>query len=211
MLKYVVTLFFLLAGFITNPAVAATMLQNGSFEDLGGQSLNNGSWGVVPNLPGWQANQGIELQTTPTLGLMPNHGKYYVELDAYKNSSMSQDVFLTAGQYILSGWYAPRTGVMPNSNIIDWGVAGVLAETVTGPTATILSMTWTQFSQTFLIDTAGTYSVFVSAGGLSDSVGGLVDNMSLAAVPIPAAGLLLLASLAGLGALARRRRSVPAM
>ena len=52
---------------------------------------------------------------------------------------------------------------------------------------------------------AGSYDLQFAAAGRGNSVGGLIDNVSLAAVPLPATGLGLIGALAGLTALRRRR------
>jgi hypothetical protein len=50
---------------------------------------------------------------------------------------------------------------------------------------------------------------FASILGQDDNVGLIIDNISLKAVPLPAAAWLLLSGLAGVAALARRRRLAP--
>ena len=218
--------------FASSQAAAATVV-NGSFEqDAGaaqnGQQFNtlaNGggsSWNVFDSLPGWHlvTGSGIEVQTASTLGTIdPQDGNHYLELDSYGNSMIAQTIsFANVGSYVLSFFYSPRTDNAA-SNIIDyallagnepWGT--VLSGSVTGPSngspLTQVGL-WTEIKTSFNILKAGDYALKFSANGTNDSYGGLIDNVSIApaAVPVPAAGLLLLGALGGLAAL-RRRKSV---
>lgn len=58
-------------------------------------------------------------------------------------------------------------------------------------------------SQTFVVTTSGGVLSFENAGG--DNVGAVLSGVSLAAVPLPAGGLLLIGALGGLAALRRRK------
>jgi len=58
----------------------------------------------------------------------------------------------------------------------------------------------------FVYDGSGNFLYFADASGTrKDNGGPVLDNVTLAAVPVPAAGLLLLGALGGLAALRRRR------
>ena len=207
-------------------SASAVTLVNGSFEDdagvaLDGQSFDtlatgsgNSSWSVFSGLPGWTtaSGTGIEIQTENTLGLAPppGGGQHYVELDSNNNSSMQQSItFDSIGTYVLSFWYSPRDGDA-DSNIIDYSIAS-LTGSVTGPSnvtpVTIVGL-WTLIEATFVItDITNPYVLTFAANGTNNSLGGFIDNVSIAAVPVPAGGLLLLGALGGLAAL-RRRKSV---
>lgn len=58
-------------------------------------------------------------------------------------------------------------------------------------------------SQTFSFTTSGGNLSFANAGG--DNIGAVLSSVQLAAVPVPAAGLMLLGALGGLGAMRRRK------
>lgn len=206
-------------------AHAATLLQNGSFEDdpaPGSAGLRNGvlfgnltssaqGWDIYSALPGWTATggAGIEVQTDKAVGQTDaQFGEHYVELDSNNNSSMRQTLSLTAGRYLLSFWYSPRAlqgNAQAQTNGISYAIADI-SGSVTGPggvNGTTVGA-WTEITGVFKVGSDGFYHLDFAAVGTSDSYGGFVDNVSVSAVPVPAAGLLLLSVLGGLAALRRR-------
>ena len=192
------------------PAQAATIVENGSFESFNAGGLNGSGWGVFASIPGWTtlSGPGIEIQTNPTLGTInAQDGLAYVELDSHNNTSMGQSVALGVGRYALSFWYSPRVSTL-GDNGIDYSIAG-LSGNVSGPS--IIPVTavglWTEITSVFSISTAGSYNLVFAATGIDNSLGGLIDNVSISAVPVPAAGFLLVGALGGLAALRRRRRA----
>jgi len=181
------------------PASAAVV--NGSFED-GLLALNGEEWGVFNSIVGWNtiSGSGIEVQTNPTLGsINAQDGFRYVELDSNNNSAMRQTLNLVAGHYLLSFWYAPRQN-LPASEGIKYTI-GALTGIVNTP---YVANTWTNVTRRFYANGAPVYLEF-AAEGTSDSYGTFVDSVSVAAVPVPAAGLMLFAALGGLAALRRRK------
>lgn len=211
-------------------AHSATLLTNGSFEDstavLGKNNnasfsqLNTGpgaSWDVWDSLNGWTkgSGSGIEVQSDRTLGSIDAHeGVHYVELDSNNNSSMFQDVFLSAGEYVLSFFYSPRTGNV-NTNGIDVSLGGAYSESFAGPGGSLGSAVgaWTAIVRNIQIATDDTYRLTFGASLANDSYGGLIDNIALvsnnsapAPVPLPAPALLLGAALGGLGLTRKMRK-----
>lgn len=201
--------------------VAAGSVVNGSFEDIvpgsflgrngssyGNMPTSGNSWDVWQSVNGWStvSGSGIEIQTQRTLGLAPADGDYYVELDSYSNSSMSQTLNLGVGRYMLSFWYSPRVG-----NALTDGIEYALGNLVSGLANDGVNGAtrggWTQILSSFTVTTAGAYNLLFSASGQSDSYGGLVDDIQIAPVPLPAAGLALMAGLGALGAVRRRRKA----
>lgn len=191
-------------------ASAASLVQNGSFEDvagLAGGGTNYGSYGVYNTIPGWTrsagSSSGIELQNNATLPTTDaQDGNWYVELDSFSNSSMYQDInFTKAGRYVLSFFYAPRTSIA-GDNGIDFDMGGL----VWGAIDDVFPASWREVRRGFDVATAGTLRLTFRATGLNTSYGGFVDNVSVAPVPLPASALLLMGGVAGLGGVAARRR-----
>lgn len=213
-----------LATFSVTAASAATVV-NGSFEDstnvqgnLGDHfddlagSTGGGSWDVWNELNGWSSpDAGIEIQTAHTLGQIDaQDGDHYVELASHgapdSNSAMKQDIAFSAGEHVLSFYYSPRTGTL-GENGIAFGVEGVFDSVVSGPTDDLKRGEWSKVTYRFTIGDE-TASLFFSAEpGGSSTLGGLLDNVSISEVPLPASSLLLLAGLGGLGALRRRQKA----
>lgn len=205
-------------------ASAATLLMNGSFEEAptirgqrGGDftqlSQSGRSWDIFDALPGWYSNiDEIEIQTNRTLGQIDAaDGQYYVELDANRNSRISQDLFLTAGTYDLSFAYSPR---MSNAGTNGLGLSltgrfgTALSESYAGPNGTYQRGEWSFITERFTIAQGGFYVLSFEGQGRSDSLGALLDDVSLAAVPLPAGVILMLSGLAGLVVLRHRRRAL---
>jgi hypothetical protein len=218
-------------------AASAATVMNGSFEqDAGtaqdGQAFSTlatgtggNSWSVFNSLPHWTKvdGGGIEIQTANTVGLTPQDGQHYVELDSTGNSSMKQTInFGSTGSYLLSFYYSPRddgrTSEDAASNAIDYSLfdalsplTTVLAGSVTGPGQVPFTAfgKWTQITAKFVITQTGDYNLMFAAGGRSNTFGGFIDNVSIVPVPVPvpAAGFLLIGALGGLAALRRRRKT----
>lgn len=192
-------------------ASAATLVSNGSFEQVGGLAkggLNKGTFGIYDSIPGWKkaSGSGIELHDKATLNNRdPQDGNWYVELDSASNSSMYQDItFASAGAYLLSFFYAPRT-TAANDN----GISYSLGSKVQGVMDAVYPAGWQQQTALFTVAKPGeVLRLSFAATGTSNSLGGLIDNVSItpAPVPLPASALLLGGALAGSGAIAARRR-----
>ena len=168
------------------------------------------SWAVFDSLPGWTAvpsgGPGIEVQTDETLGSIDaQNGEHYVELDSTANATIRQNVFLAAGTYVLSFWYSPRESD-PDTNGMQYSIAGLIGN-LTGPGSDPVTAVgqWTQIVAEFVVGTSGAYDLDFLATTRNDSLGALIDNVAIAAVPVPAAGGLLLLGLGGLAALRRRK------
>ena len=204
------------------PASASSIVINGSFESgVPGNTrgLNNGalfgnlnssgpSWDRWRNIDGWRtvSGSGIEVQSNRTLPTIDaQDGTHYVELDSNSNSRMVQTIGLKAGNYLLSFWYSPRTG-NAKTNPIEYNLGGIVGGKVTNGYLGAQVGSWTQVLQTVNISKTGKYNLYFAGAGISDSYGGLIDNVSVAPVPLPAAGLGLMAALGGLAALRKRRR-----
>lgn len=203
-------------------AQAATIVVNGSFEapapgdvagvingaDYDDMPVSGPSTDRWPTLEGWRTirGAGIEVMTGRTLpGISAQDGAYFVELDN-GNNVIEQRVSLGVGDYLLSFWYSPRVATA-GANGISYLVSDLLTGTVNGPggaLGTVLGE-WTEITARFSVLTEGSYRLRFAGIGTGDSAGGLIDNVSISPVPVPAAGMLLIGALGGLAALKRRR------
>ncbi len=207
---------------MTVPAAAATVLVNGSFEDgVPGNTrgttnsalfdrlpVRGSNWDTWNSLDGWSlaSGSGIAVETNRSRAFIDaQSGNYYVALDRIGNSTIVQNVALGIGKYTLSLWYSPATNVA-NTNGVTYGITGIGGATATVGTNGVRRGQWTQLVLDLMVTVAGNYQVYVGATGSSNNRGAFVDNISLAPVPVPAAGLVLLGGLGGLAALRRKRK-----
>jgi hypothetical protein len=211
---------------------AHALVSNGDFEttsaDVGivnGNALSGlagstggNSWDVYRSIPGWTTSSGagIEVQTNGTLSSIDaQSGQHYVELDSHpsgsSNSSMQQSVALGVGSYELSFYYSPRNNDTDSNGIFYEILGGILPQMLiqgpgAGPPVTSVG-TWSLVTALFNVTTAGNYDLRFSATGTQNTLGGFIDTVSITAVPIPAAGLLLPVGVALLGFASRRRKT----
>ena len=192
---------------------------NGSFEDIGEGSFNRAGWNHFSDVPGWTGEPNIEIQSNSTLGSIDaQSGVNYAELDTNQDAAMFQNIALDAGTYDLSFWYSPRVDASnTQTNDMTFSVASLATNyidtLITGaPNALFPHGGWTNVVSTFTLNTAEMITLTFAATGGSffggcGNCGALIDNVSVAAVPLPA-GLLLMLSAFGVFAFARRRATV---
>ncbi len=198
-----------LVSLATAGTAQASTVVNGSFEDFDGFSGSR-NWQVYNSIDGWStvSGAGIEIQSNATLGgIDAQNGDKYVELDSHNagsNSKMAQSVELHAGSYRFSFYYAPRT-TRTNSNGIEYSIGDFVMGTVTGPNAEYPRLQWTLVTEIFEVDDYGFYDLSFAATGREDTLGGLIDNVDISAVPLPASAMFLLGGLGLLGATRRRK------
>ena len=173
---------------------------------------------------GWKntVGSGIEIQTNPTLSFIDaHHGNQYVELDSDRNnggtssetnSSMTRTVDLARGYYELVWYYFPRTNNDGDDNLIEVFLDGASEGLGTNlvDSANLRrdgSVTdWVRMSSTFFVDgTDNLYGLTFSAGGEQNTLGGFVDSVSLAAIPL-SASILFLGSALGVVSVSGWRR-----
>lgn len=179
-------------------------------------------WGPFMTVSG----AGIEIQSSGTV-TNAFSGNNYVELDsdfqvsanpgAGSNTSMAAFMNFVQGEmYRLSFAYRPRTNNTDDNGIrVDigtltdggYGNRTFSISNLVGSTDAVTSSQdyWKEIVLTFTAG-AGDNALMFSAFGTENELGGFIDNIhveSLAAVPVPAAGLFLAT---GLAALAGRKR-----
>lgn len=183
-----------------SPALAApNLVVNGSFE---ADVIAANTWVIQPDITGWTGAPDIELQNHLE-GNLPQDGNQLVELDTFGNSAMSQTLNAT-GWVSLSFWYTPRIGWGAGTNGVQVSLAG-LATVVMQDAAGGAVPDWQRFTALVDLGSSGSAVLRFAAVGTSDMAGGLIDNVSVTAVPEPASAWMALLGLAGLGW--RRRRA----
>lgn len=180
-------------------AAPVNLLTNGSFEST---TIGNGSYAIVASTAGWTVGpNGLEIRNNVAGSAFD--GVNFVELDTTANSWISQTLNTVFGAtYTLNFAYANRPDHLgAASNGLTWSV-GDLAGLVGNNTAT----NWQTFSTTFT-GTGSPMTLRFAAAGTSDSYGTSLDKVSVTAVPEPQSIALLLAGLAAMGVVVRRRKA----
>jgi hypothetical protein len=181
-------------------AAGPNLVVNGSFELT---AVEPGTWVIVPNITGWTGDPDIEVQDHLE-GNIAQDGDQLVELDTFDNSAMSQTISAT-GWVNLSFWYTPRIGWGAGTQGIAVSL-GSFASTVMETAAGGTVPQWQRFTALVDLGNSGSAVLRFAAIGASDMAGGLIDNVSVTAVPEPGTAALALGGGGLLAAWLRRRR-----
>jgi len=178
------------------------LITNGSFEKNGVKAQ---SWTIKSALDGWNVGPlGVEVRNN--VAGTAQDGSNFLELDSTGNSWISQTVdTIAGGKYNLSFYYAPRENTAAKTNGIDVLWNGNLLKHLEEDN--FASKTnWFKIDLTaFAVGSLSTLSF--RASGISDSIGGSLDNVSLtSAVPEPATIASMLLGLGMMGFTLRRRK-----
>jgi choice-of-anchor C domain-containing protein len=182
--------------------VSAATITNGSFEAPGTFSGNFTTLGAGDlSLTGWSIDSGsIDLIN----GYWPaSDGAYSVDMSGNSPATISTVITgLVAGfRYLISFDMAANTDGLPFTKLLDVAIgtfSGQYAATDAPPE-------WTTYSFDFVASAASQTLSFSSVDDGPGFYGAALDNVQIATVPVPAAGLMLLAGLGGLAALRRRK------
>ena len=179
------------------------IVRNGSFET--NPLLSGQSYFMFDAIDGWNgSSQGIEVRID--YAGVALDGRYFVELDANRNSSMYQLLDTKAGQsYSLSFSYANRIHTDASTNGLEWSLDGNSWSTLAAlPTNNTDSQDWKLFTASFVA--TGETKLSFRAIGTDDGLGSSLDDIRVTAVPEPQTYALLLAGLMALGFVSRRQQ-----
>lgn len=191
----------LLLALASLPSLAnANVVTNGSFES---NVQANQTWSIYSNLSGWTGSAELRNDVSG----IASDGVNYVELDTTVNSSIFQMINTSNGtEYTLSFDYSPRMGVPSNSNPIQAFWNGALLTKATGSGIGKTGNNWNTLE--FSVFGTGNDKLTFSATGVSDSLGGSLDNVSLiSAVPETDTSAMMLMGIGLMGFIARRRKN----
>ncbi|OCQ93136.1 hypothetical protein AMR42_10805 [Limnothrix sp. PR1529] len=204
----------------TQPAQAANLVKNGSFEVTPGAPLNGG-WRTFSEIEGWSATKGGKIEVQAGVAGKAYDGKNLVELDSHFYDSKAselglfQDIVTKAGKtYELSFVYSARPGIANNwKGGKDQNAFSVLFGS--------------SFNQVFNAGNGGSQTNWLNSGpllvkavsdltrlqfnylGTRDTYGAYIDNVSLtevASTPEPVSLLGLLAVGTAVGVAAKKRQ-----
>ncbi len=199
----------------SNAAVATNLIINGGFENPAGVS----TWTPFSPaaVPGWSGSDAIEIWNSSAMGVTPYEGVQHAELNSHipnNNSadgvapfSLYQEIATTSGQtYQLDFAYSARN----DSNEFFW--VGASTDTNNPTSGDVFSELvddhvtgqWSTFTDTF-IATSNFTTIYFITGSTDDTTGNFIDNVSMSAVPIPAAVWLFGSAFIGLIGVGRRK------
>ncbi len=183
-----------------SPAMAAPTVFTTTWD-----STNFGSgpgFVILPSYEGWTGTPaGLEVQYNNVAGA-PFSGANLVELDTTRNSSITRTI--AAGSYLLSFYYSDRPGVPASSNGISVSLGSTNLLSVAGGNGGG-NTNFRLFTTHFVTTTP--QSLTFAATGVSDSLGGYIENISLSGVPEPASWAMMIGGFGMIGGAMRRRGS----
>lgn len=187
---------------VASPATAQSFSNNWDSSNFG---LTPG-FTIIDNYEGWFYDggdgSGIEVQFNNVAGT-PFSGPNFVEVDSDGNIAMSHAI-AQAGTYDFTFYYSDRPNVGADSNGLEVLLNGASILSVAGG-AGGADTNWTQY--TVRLSAIANSTITFSALGNSDSFGGYIDDVALAAVPEPSTWAAMILGIGAVGGTLRRRQA----
>ena len=204
--KIIFTVFLMVVSTITH----ASLITNGSFEQttFADNSISIGSvfntdlrdyenkkraWDVFYFLPGWTTIYGNGIELQKNIVTRSQEGEIHVELDSHpsgaSNSVMTQTLksLIVGADYQLDFYYKARTNSKNDNGInVFWYDAAIdfnfdMKAVLVADSIRSLTPNWTLQTVSFTAQ-AQSMSLSFGAFGRQNTLGGLIDNVSLAQV-----------------------------
>ena len=208
--KILLSLLLVLSSTITH----ATLITNGSFEQttFDDNSISIGSvfntnlhayenkkraWDVFFRLPGWETTYGNGIELQKNIVTRSQNGSHHIELDSHprgaSNAVMTQTLksLIVGADYQLDFYYKPRTRKKNDNGInVFWYDSAIdfnfdMKAVLVADSTRRLTPHWTLQSVLFTAQ-AQSMSLSFASFGKQNTLGGLIDNVSLQQVtPVP--------------------------
>ena len=204
---------------VAQSAAAANLLNNGSFENVGGAPFQ--SWGGytfgfdgfggADALPGWTINSGnVDVTTSASPWGPAADGSNSLDINGWEAGSISQTFATVAGAtYTVSFDYSRNAAGAPDPATATVSAGGATYDVSApndGSLGSEFNFIWKPVSFTFVGD--GNPTTLTVAATVPGNGGVFFDNFQVTgAVPEPAAWVMMIGGFGAAGAMLRRRRA----
>ena len=184
----------------------ANLIDNGSFEDVGGDPFASGTWGYYSSIPEWTSPNNIEIWDTPFLGVTAVDGDRVAELNAHPVGEFSifQSFDTIIGDLYDLTFFAQKR----NNNLEMFNVSVVDVDV---DISSHINNAWIEYNYTFEAVSTTSTLTFTSLDGANDTTGNLLDAISVMARPtttnVPEPSILMLILLGLTGLIVTRRKT----
>jgi Protein of unknown function (DUF642) len=188
------------------PAIAsANLVVNGDFEAAGT------GWTTTPVVGFAQVSVYSAANCCGAIGVYPSGpGAAFFGWGNTTGGTLSQTFATVSGQsYVVNFDHAAIIGATAQTMLVSaLGASGVLGSQVASSIGTIdFTNALNSYSFSFVADSAATTLLFADTSLATNSVDGMVDNVSVNAVPLPASLPLILSGLGVFGLVSRKSKS----
>lgn len=200
----------MLKSLLFSAAVLCTSLGTANAAVIFADNFNSDPKGLgLTSLTNWTATSGdVDVIGPGFFDFYPGNGNY-VDMNGNDNATLRSSLlnFVVGKVYTLTFDFGYNKGSGPTNEQLDVGVGSTTLASLGAALLATANPGFKSYSVSFKA-TSATASLFFADPKPSpnDNGGPVIDNVVVSTVPLPAAAPMLLAGLAGLGALARRRR-----